>query len=226
MRESKKVLKQVKEVAKNHHKSARPNGRLSFNVKKHVKNSLTETSLANFSKRKLKANLNSDRSKFSERHSHKGVDIDFEKNSIFSTMHYKKPKKMEMFSNVRKKGSRLKQTSTSREKKNRFGFGTKKLNKKTPFHPRSKTPKKNISIRKQIKNIDKKIGTKSNNTTFFRKKLKGTQSTVQTKNFIREISNDRTNLRASFVRQFSKPTSLEKPFRPRLSSYDKQSKLF
>ena len=118
-RESKKILIESKLLSH----------RESFNQKKQgkFKNSLTETSLANFSKRKIKSKLNSERSKFSQRQSHKGVNIDFEKNVIFSTMNYtkkSKPKPKKMFSNIRKKTKAA--MSTSRDKKKLFGFQNKK----------------------------------------------------------------------------------------------------
>jgi hypothetical protein len=234
-------LESLGKKSKNLEKPLVFSNRNSYNAKTHVKNSFTETNIGKFSNKKIpkkfeNLKLNDNQAKSNQN----SIQIDFDQKFIFNTMNFqnKKNRESDVFKNkISRTKGRMSSSSVSRNKLKPFNSKLKwwTRNKKS-VQNQSKTPKKNISIRKQIKNLDKMI---TSNKDLYMKKKKS--NNYISKQFLkikpkmsnshvifpkREISNDKKKLKSNFFRKLSKPTSLERPFKPRLPSYDKKNALF
>lgn len=208
--------------------------RNSYNAKTHVKNSLTGTDLGKFSKKRTRKSKKVSRPAEKERQPSR-INLNFENNLIFSTMSYKskKPWDGDLYrqnstryrgrissSSVRKKKAHLR--PSKKGEKQRSGFVRKK----------SKTPKKNVSIRKQIKNLDQLSGTakdlqmlrKPLNNFVCRQFLKQRRRAEEPKLLLsmRERSTGKKSRKSGLLHKFLKPSSLERSFKLRLSSVDKK----
>lgn len=210
---------------------------------------MTESSFPNFSKRgplsdqkRAPGNLRK-KSSVNQLESDK---IDFDNNFIFSTMNYNTNKKISknysMYSELRVKDvGRLSSRSSSKnkwksEKLKPKIFKKKQTQKNKGCFPESRTPAKNISIRKQMKEVEKEGAKGSGSIPQKRVNLRN----VNRKQFVinnsknkksklllsaRNNSHDKRSLKSSFYRGFSKPSSIEKNIKPRHPSFDKYQQM-